>query len=1008
MSFTVKNHILTGIIIAAAAFTASADETVPCTMNINSAAAFDEWKTVDVDKDGGLHQFRYALAQKAAVCNGSNIWGADDWLISPAVHFDAGHTYEVVVTYLTELDEKDELNLNIMFGREQATTGMQLISANKKLADSADQKCTLSSQFRTTDAGSYHIGLHLEGKSGNYSFSVYSVELKAVAARPSAVSDLAITAASLGVLEAELTWNWPTTDSNGRELTESLLGARIYRSTQADFSPDESTLVHTIEGSFTPGSSAAWTDNTITEAGYYFYRVVPFDATGECTYTGVEGTCSPWIGEDTELAPVTNVRAVSSGEDGTTVTITWDATTGALHGGYIDPTKPITYRIRCSKGYNTDDFFVSTVAASYDGLSYVHTNTMGHDAYTYFVSPVYNGKAAKESTASDWVIAGGDAKIPYIETFVCPSDEPMPFLDFVTFHSDDTADDWKFGDVGVEHAYGCDGSEADAYAVSPRFYMKPGIPYSVSLSRMTVRDSAEPITFEVLAGKEPTVESLTKKVYTETITSKVSGSIDGRRNAVFTVDAEGYYHVALHVKRAANSEPLYIYNWFGIEEIEIVPDNITEAAILVDPNGLHDVTLSWTNPQKTNLGTEATPCCITIVRTDADKNSTTVYINDQCVAGEHVSFVDHPEKAGFYTYTITPSINGHANDSAELSTTWVGCDTPETPYYATSLLLDNGDRLIYADFDITGSVHGGYMAKPTYNVYRNGVLIGNFPSVTKDAQVIDSEKDLPYDAYYYRIAAVSGNLVSGQSMTSVLHFGTPLELPYSPALSKEKEFDKWSSTHGWSYIESQNRPGVILRHAYTYTPPILCESTSLNLHFTLERGQYESDDYIWVYYLPDNSENAQNLPSINIDDLAPELQHIKSVYLPHTDTSKTTDFTFNVPQKGSYRIAFFAASQPIGAIYLKELRLNATRGIVGIEEVDSGVNPEAMTYDRAGTMLQAAAEGRFEVINAEGATVLAGEGSELCVASLPRGLYIARFTAAGAGTPAATTLKFVR
>lgn len=263
-----------------------------------------------------------------------------------------------------------------------------------------------------------------------------------------------------------------------------------------------------------------------------------------------------------------------------------------------------------------------------------------------------------------------------------------------------------------------------------------------------------------------------------------------------------------------------------------------------------------------------------------------------------------------------------------------------------------------------------------------------------------------YDAYYYRIAAVSGNLVSGQSMTSVLHFGTSLELPYCPDLRNEKEFDKWSSTHGWSYIESQNRPGVILQHAYTYTPPILCESTSLNLHFTLERGQYESDDYIWVYYLPDNSENAQNLPSINIDDLAPELQLIKSVYLPHTDTSKTTDVTFNVPQKGSYRIAFFAASQPIGAIYLKELRLNATRGIVGIEEVDSGVNPEAMAYDRAGTMLQAAAEGRFEVINAEGATVLAGEGTELCVASLPRGLYIARFTAAGA--PAATTLKFVR
>ncbi|MBE6306773.1 MAG: hypothetical protein E7084_03895, partial [Bacteroidales bacterium] len=102
-----------------------------------------------------------------------------------------------------------------------------------------------------------------------------------VAPTPSACTNLAVESKSTeSTLASELTWTWPTTDSEGNAISE--VGAYIYRSTTEEGIVGSQNLINTIECATQTGTGT-YSDANITEPGTYYYTVVPFSANGAST-----------------------------------------------------------------------------------------------------------------------------------------------------------------------------------------------------------------------------------------------------------------------------------------------------------------------------------------------------------------------------------------------------------------------------------------------------------------------------------------------------------------------------------------------------------------------------------------------------------------------------------------------------------------------------------------------------------------------------------------------------
>ena len=126
--------------------------------------------------------------------------------------------------------------------------------------------------------GDYYIGFHCYSKSyqGDFLFQKFTIE--EVLALPGAVTELTATAADGGELSVNLSWVWPSVNSNGSERTVAVTGAKLYRGNGSLVSATSTYLVGDMAGG-DAGASATLSD-VVPQAGKYCYMVVPFDENG--------------------------------------------------------------------------------------------------------------------------------------------------------------------------------------------------------------------------------------------------------------------------------------------------------------------------------------------------------------------------------------------------------------------------------------------------------------------------------------------------------------------------------------------------------------------------------------------------------------------------------------------------------------------------------------------------------------------------------------------------------
>lgn len=934
-----KYTLLAAIVLTSMSVSAAVQP--PCTLAIDSEEAFAQWTTIDANKDQGDYQFKY-VAGTGAVYTENKSGAADDWLISPAVALEAGKTYKVTVSCRNMTTySSDKQNFTITYGE-----GVTVADQSKEIGSVRDMTKTswmidkTSNEFTPEASGDYNIGLHLTSNSYQGNFGVASFKVEEIKALPGAIRDLKATAAPDGDMKVTLSWTWPLVNSfNGPGM--DCTGAIVYRSTSYSFTPSASNQIAETTVGGAPGEAASYVDESLTESGEYYYKVIPVCADGASTLSTSSAEAG-WVGPDDSLTTVTNLTAAAVDGNDKAIRLTWDKPVGA-HGAYVDYSK-VAYTIMRSKDGATAETLVSSWTPDAEPITYTDDPVPGLGKYVYTVKTVYDGSTSFSGAQSNAVVTGGTLELPYSNNFNTAGSADL----FTFFVGPDGNRIWSRNSSKKALYYY--GSPADAYAALPQLQFEAGKAYEISFSTYVER-SASPKNLSLYIGQEPTVEAMTTELYAETIASTFSAT----KKVVFSVPETGVYNLAFRVSGPSDMYDIYVDDLL-VQETEIVPAGVTDASAIAAPEGVLKALLNWTNPDKTNAETELTSIDKVEVLIDTDVVATVT----DAVPGQPSSAEIPVPASGKYTFGIVVYSGESASARVDVETPWVGYDVPEVP---ANLTVTNGENGRTITFDaVTTGVNGGYVdaAGMRYIVMRDDAVIAENLAETT---YTDTEKDLPLAQYTYSVKAVNGDVESAPASASIV-FGDALALPYTPDFESAETFSLWTlpanaSGETWQYISFKPALGSSGNDTWAFTPPFHAQGGQVKLAFkaTCYSYRYQEDVTVSLVRAADPADPK------TVGE--PQTFHIDVANYP-----SETEAIFEVPRPGVYYIAYYLETAN-WTLYLRQSDISQYI-VTGVELPSIDSTDTVSVYDLNGVQL--------------GVT----EASEL--GSLAPGIYIVRVT----------------
>ncbi len=352
----------------------------------DTSADFDAFTVTDDNHDGQTWQ--YDDYDYAAFCSRDS--RADDWLISPVVTLEAGRSYKIAVRakgYSRDVAETFRLTLG---GDVDPVTHTKELLATSVETDAFKEYFAL---FSVETSGDYYLGVHYNTSAtscaGSLSISELTLSDGAAVSVPAAPTDFTVTPGAKGELSAHISLKAPTTDASGDALT-GISRLDILRGSNVIVSFDNPA----------PGATLEY-DDKVSARATYTYRALAYNASGE----GQAVQQSVFIGKDKPAAPANITARLKDG----VVTISWEAPTVGLNGGYVDP-EGITYTVtRRDK---------TVVVRDTEALSVTDTPTMPEKQAVlfYYVTAKNNEGSSNEGTSNRLAIGTPDT-LPYAESF---------------------------------------------------------------------------------------------------------------------------------------------------------------------------------------------------------------------------------------------------------------------------------------------------------------------------------------------------------------------------------------------------------------------------------------------------------------------------------------------------------------------------------------------------------------------------------------------------------------
>lgn len=395
----------------------------------NSIGLFTMFHTDGTSRDWGYNNSKKAMS----------FWGSspvDAYAALPVMELQAGKTYSIEFSTWVSKSTSPK-NLSVCIGKEATAEAMDTEIFRETVASTFSAK--KSAFFSVPATGKYRLAFRIDGESDTQDIFVNALTVSESTTSPLPVSDANAEAAPAGELKAVITWKNPDKTTAGTQIS-AIDRIEISRGDEA---------VATLS-SLEAGAEGRYED-IVTEPGTYSYTITVF--IGETASDPVT-VSSYWVGYDTPKAP----ESVTAAIDGEARTVTFDAVTEGIHGGYID-LESLRYIVSRNDDVLTTELATDTYTDDEAGLPLA--------IYRYYVKAV-NGDFTGEAAESNALTLGDALELPYSPDF--SSAEPFALWTFA--NAAGTTNDWKYDEANqcLVASFASD----DAWAFTPPIAMQKG------------------------------------------------------------------------------------------------------------------------------------------------------------------------------------------------------------------------------------------------------------------------------------------------------------------------------------------------------------------------------------------------------------------------------------------------------------------------------------------------------------------------------------------------------
>ena len=386
--------------------------------NFDTQAAFESWTIVD--QNGG-RTWEYLNGMAAYMLDYQTGLPGDDYYISPEFELDADKVYEL--TFYMGVLSKTE-NLRVLLGTSTDPASFTQVLADYPSVVGSDSGNKTVKVYAAT-SGKYRLAFYAYSEPNQHRVEIDNVKLveKSLKGVPAEVADAVLTPAAMGANAATLTFTAPTQTAAGGELAQ-ITAIDVY---VGDATVPEMTFDNPV-----PGEQLTYEDTEV-ENGFNTYRIVARNEAGE----GGAVEVSAFVGQDMPVAPT---NAIARLNNDMSITVTWDAPTSSVNGGYVDYSA-ITYRVeRISQTSGV-------VAGSISETNYTDNIpvTEGQVNAYYTITPLYNGNEGSKAQTNS-VVTGKPLDLPYKASFAWGEQENWTqdgeVADFDFYATGDIYDDW--------------------------------------------------------------------------------------------------------------------------------------------------------------------------------------------------------------------------------------------------------------------------------------------------------------------------------------------------------------------------------------------------------------------------------------------------------------------------------------------------------------------------------------------------------------------------------------
>lgn len=704
--------------------------------NFNSYEDFDNCTILDKNNDGTCWDWK----QNYAYCLGTeSMLTSNDWLITPPVALENGHSYcfTVVTQCLGEKEEKFECKWGTGYHVEQLT--MPAIPPTVMgAAFQTSAKAVDSQRIDIATDGEYRFAYHFMSEPYSTGVAVHSFK----------VVDLGLTADLVD--EPRMIFN---------EQFES----------SASFIPFKTYDMN--------GDGAVWSHNNTKLCAQYTYS-----SRNQADDHLVTPAIPLQVGRNYKIK--FKASSLSMAEKLEVLLGTTDKP-GDMNVTLIEPTD-IAKRSEVELSNNS-----FKVSASGDYYFSFHAISAA-DADKLYIDDIEIWDMEANGESGEIIDPYDNARtIPYAADMTLPA----TFAEYSVVDANYDGRTWKYDPIFNTTLYGYSPDRnADDWLITPQLKLEAGKTYRMTVTAAS-RGREFPERIEAKIGKGTDLDT-----YTETIIAPVEIIMNVGDPALrfqsepINVDETSVWNLGIHAISNANMSDILVNS---IEVEEVFPDApraVTELTAVADPTGLLKATLSFKAPTM-NYGGNALIAPLTKIEVLRGEEVIKTLTNVQ--PGEAVTVEDAGEGIveGMNQYSVLPYVGEHAGDIAQVNL-FVGSDIPlkltgikgtdlgtqvELSWNPAETIGKNGG-LVYPDL----VKYNIYEAEPIYSF---GIIVeirlNYLTSVTGTTTAILDAPDMQIGTQTPVHYAITAATAAGESPAGYANFlkGKPYALPFEESFS---------------------------------------------------------------------------------------------------------------------------------------------------------------------------------------------------------------------------------